>query len=358
MSASWLELSPVSSVLLTFIALIMLCAWPLITWLLALNIWPRWFDPSQRKRVRLPLLLLVWLMLGRWAASLLASSELLIYPGWIITTLKLLNLFTFAWVAITLISIFIRFLLSRKSSNRQWETSIKGFEKLSTFIILSLLFLSSLKTLGYSISSVLALSGIAGIAVSLAAKDVLSNILGGLFLYFDRPFAVGDWISSPDRNIEGTVEKLGIRQTKIRTFDKRPLYVPNAIFSNIIVENPTRMTNRRIYETFGVRYEDAQRIEPILEDIRAWLANNDLIDQKSLTMVHLDQFAPSSLDCFVYTFTKTRDWQEYHVIKQQVLLNILSIIEKHGASCAFPTRTLEWGTVHSPNPAVSTPLNR
>lgn len=67
-------------------------------------------------------------------------------------------------------------------------------------------------------------------------------------IYFDRPFKVGDWIRSPDRQIEGTVERIGWRMTIIRTFDKRPLYVPNSVFSSIVVENPSRMLNRRIYE--------------------------------------------------------------------------------------------------------------
>ena len=90
-----------------------------------------------------------------------------------------------------------------------------------------------------------------------AAKDLLANFFGGLTIYLDRPFAVGDWIRSPDREIEGTVERIGWRLTLIRTFDKRPLYIPNAVFTTIAVENPSRMHNRRIYETIGIRYDDA-----------------------------------------------------------------------------------------------------
>ena len=80
-----------------------------------------------------------------------------------------------------------------------------------------------------------------------------------MFVYLDRPFAVGDWVRSPDREIEGTVENIGWRVTRIRTFDKRPLYIPNSIFSQIAVENPSRMSNRRIKETIGIRYDDASK---------------------------------------------------------------------------------------------------
>ena len=114
-----------------------------------------------------------------------------------------------------------------------------------------------LQSLGVSVSGLLAFGGIGGIAVGFAARDLLANFLGGLSIYLDRPFTVGDWIRSPDREIEGTVEEIGWRMTRIRTFDQRPLYVPNSIFASVALENPSRMNNRRIYETLGIRYEDA-----------------------------------------------------------------------------------------------------
>ena len=87
-----------------------------------------------------------------------------------------------------------------------------------------------LQTLGFSISGVLAMGGVGGIAVGFAAKDLLANFFGGLIIYLDRPFSIGDWIRSPDRAIEGTVEKIGWRVTVIRNFESQPMYVPNSIF--------------------------------------------------------------------------------------------------------------------------------
>ncbi|MDH5425462.1 MAG: mechanosensitive ion channel family protein [Gammaproteobacteria bacterium] len=200
--------------------------------------------------------------------------------------------------------------------------------------------LVALQTLGFSISGVLAFGGIGGVAIGFAAKDLLANFFGGLIIYLDRPFAVGDWIRSSDREIEGVVETIGWRLTTIRTFDKRPLYIPNSIFSSIAVENPSRMSNRRIYETIGIRYEDSHKIPAIIDSVRSMLQQHDEIDTKQTLIVNFNKFAPSSLDFFIYTFTKTTDWVTYHKIKQAVLLDVLEIIEQHGAEVAFPTSTL------------------
>ena len=179
-----------------------------------------------------------------------------------------------------------------------------------------------------------------GLAVGFAAKDLLANFFGGLMIYMDRPFNVGEWIRSPDKEIEGTVEKIGWRLTTIRTFDKRPLYIPNSIFNNISVENPSRMSNRRIKETIGIRYDDLSKMEKIINDVRKMLKEHADIDTTKTLIVNFNEFAPSSLDFFIYTFTKTTDWIRYHEIKQDILLNIINIVESNGAECAFPTSTL------------------
>ena len=199
-----------------------------------------------------------------------------------------------------------------------------------------------LQTLGLSISGVLAFGGVGGIAIGFAAKDLLSNFFGGLFIYLDRPFDVGDWVRSPDREIEGTVEQIGWRVTRIRTFDKRPLYIPNSVFSQISVENPSRMSNRRIKETIGIRYDDISIMIIIINQVKEMLKAHPDIDTEKTLIVNFDCFAPSSLDFFIYTFTKTTDWIQFHEVKQNVLLKIIHIIEKNGAEIAFPTSTLHF----------------
>lgn len=197
-----------------------------------------------------------------------------------------------------------------------------------------------LQALGISISGVLAFGGVGGIAIGFAARDLLANFFGALMIFLDRPFSVGDWIRSPDREIEGTVEEIGWRLTLIRTFDKRPLYIPNSAFASLTVENPSRMQNRRIYETIGIRYDDINLMAGIVAEVEDMLKNHQAIDTRQTLMVNFVEFSASSVDFFVYCFTKTTVWTEFHAIKQDVLLKIAGIIDEQGGEIAFPTRTV------------------
>ncbi len=220
------------------------------------------------------------------------------------------------------------------------RTTIDALSKILRASVIITGVLVAMQTLGYSISGVLAFGGIGGVAVGFAAKDLLANFFGGLMIYLDRPFAVGDWIRSPDKEIEGTVEHIGWRTTRIRTFDKRPLYVPNSVFTSIAVENPQRMTHRRIFETIGIRYDDIGVMDAITRDVRRMLKEHPEIDDSQTLMVNFNAFGPSSVDFFVYCFTHTTVWTRFHEIKQEILLEIARIIANHGAEIAFPTRTL------------------
>lgn len=142
----------------------------------------------------------------------------------------------------------------------------------------------------------------------------------------------------------GTVEKIGWRLTTVRTFDKRPLYVPNSVFANISVQNPSRMTHRRINETIGIRYDDVSKLPNILAMVKDMLETHPDIDTNQTLIVNFNAYGPSSLDFFIYTMTKTINWIEYHRVKEDVLLKINDIIESVGAEFAFPTSTL-----HIPN---------
>lgn len=221
------------------------------------------------------------------------------------------------------------------------QTTIEAIGKLLRISVVVTFGLVVMQSIGVNISGLLAFGGIGGLAVGFAAKDMLANFFGGLTIYLDRPFAVGDWIRSPDRAIEGTVEQIGWRRTMIRNFELRPIYVPNAVFTSIVVENPSRMSNRRIFETIGLRYGDIGKVPAILGEIRELLKQHEGIDQNQTLMVYFDTFAESSLDFFVYAFTKTRNWAEFLEVKENILLQVADIIARHDAEIAFPTRTLQ-----------------
>jgi MscS family membrane protein len=207
-------------------------------------------------------------------------------------------------------------------------------------LVITITALIIMQELGLSISGLLAFGGVGGLIVGLAAKDLLSNFFGGMMIFFDRPFRVGEFIKSPDRNIEGVVEKIGWRLTIVRTFSKNVLYIPNTAFSSIIVENATRMSNRRINETIGIRYDDLNKMKDIIQDVNNVLENNRDIDQTQKAKVYFKSFSASSCDFFIYAFTITKDWEEFLRIKQDVLLKVAEIIENHNSEIAYPTSTV------------------
>ena len=220
------------------------------------------------------------------------------------------------------------------------KTTAQALGKLLRLVVIITSGLVILQTLGYSISGVLAMGGVGGIAVGFAAKDLLANFFGGLIVYLDRPFAVGDWIRSPDREIEGTVETIGWRVTVIRNFQSQPMYVPNSVFTTVIVENPSRMQNRRINETIGLRYSDLTNMDKVVSEVKVMLQQHEAIDADRTMMVNFNKFGASSLDFFIYCFTHTRVWVEFHQVKQDVMLRIADIIKANHAEIAFPTSTI------------------
>ncbi len=220
------------------------------------------------------------------------------------------------------------------------RTTVDALSKLGHLVVIIAAVLTLMQSFGFSVSGLLAAGGIGGIAIGFAAKDILANFFGGLTIYTDRPFVVGDWIRSPDKDIEGTVEKISWRYTQIRRFNKNPIYVPNSVFTTIAVENPSRMTNRRIKEIVGIRYDDIKLMPTIVKEVKKMLQSHKDIDTTKTLIVNFNAFNASSVDFLIYTFSKTVVWEEFHAVKQDVLLKVANIIEKHGAEIAYPTQTL------------------
>ena len=312
-----------------------------------------YWDNALIDAARRPVTLLAWIVGLSFAIQILQiETEVtlldLVEPARVVGVIGCIT-----WFVVRFISNVEKGVVAhRRARNEPIDiTTVDAIGKLLRISVLITAVLVALQSLGFSISGVLAFGGIGGLAISFAAKDLLANFFGGLMIYLDRPFAVGEWVRSNDRNIEGTVEEIGWRLTRIRTFDQRPLYVPNGIFTQISVENPSRMTNRRISETIGIRYDDFSKVAVIVRDIKDMLRQHSDIDQNQTLIVNFLQYGPSTLDLMVYTFTKTTVWVDYHAIKQDVLIKIGEIIESHEAEIALPTQTLhlvEGAREHTP----------
>ena len=299
------------------------------------------YDDALLEALRKPVGVLIWVLGISFAAESVGGQDQAEIFDSIETFRDVAVVWLLVWFALRFISyVEVHITDAEYGGGTVDSTTVHAISKLLRATVIITGVLLALQAFGISISGVLAFGGIGGIAVGFAARDLLANFFGALMIFLDRPFVVGDWIRSPDRELEGTVEDIGWRLTRIRTFDKRPLYVPNSVFTSIAVENPSRMQNRRIYETIGLRYDDQAVVAKIVAEVESMLKAHEQIDTGQTLMVNFVEFGPSSLDFFVYCFTKTTVWSEFHVIKQDVLLKISDIIARHDAEIAFPTQTL------------------
>ena len=219
-------------------------------------------------------------------------------------------------------------------------SGIDAIEKLSKVVVVIIWSIFALGKMGFNLNALLAFGGAGGILVGFAGKDLFANIFGGLIIYLDKPFAVGDWIASPDKEIEGDVEFIGWRQTRILTFEKFPIYVPNSIFGTIVIQNKSRLRSRRIKETMNVRYLDVDKIDKITNDITTMLKEHPGINKKYKMFVNFTNFTNGMLTLTVYTFTNTTEFVRFYEIKQDVLLRIANIIKENGAEIAFTPNSL------------------
>lgn len=299
------------------------------------------WDDAVLGATKKPIGFFIWFGGAVWALHILAQHSGKDWSVGLSQFWRIGIIFILAWLALRLIGAVEQELSvdkeGRKVRDKTTLRAVTHILKLSTLITAALVMLQNL---GISISGVLAFGGIGGIAVGFAARDLLANFFGAIMIFVDKPFKIGDWVRSPDREIEGTVEEIGWRMTRIRTFDQRPLYVPNSVFVNIAVENPSRMFNRRIKENFGLRYCDADKMARIVRDVKQMLMDNPEIDKSKTLIVAFDNYGDFALHFFIYTFSKTTVWTEYHEVKQNVLLKIEEIVHRHGADFAFPTQEL------------------
>ncbi len=228
--------------------------------------------------------------------------------------------------------------INEKTSVHIDEILIPLLSKTLQFVIIAISLTIILQEFGYSIEGFIAGLGLGGLAISLAAKDALANFLGGIVIISEKPFTIGDWVLTP--SVEGTVEDITFRSTKIRTFADALVTVPNAQLSNEPITNWSKMGKRRITYYLRLAYGTPRdKIEKIVERIETLLRNHPEIHQETI-FVKFDEFNESSLDIFLYFFTKSTVWGEYLTVKEEINLKILDIVEEEGVSFAFPARRL------------------
>ncbi len=237
-----------------------------------------------------------------------------------------------AWILLRWKTILQRDVLNRKIDS--------GFVHMAGRILSVMIIAISLMIVfqiwGLNIGPLIAFGGIGAAAIGFAGKDVIANFCSGLMLYLNRPFVVGDSILLPDQKVEGQVEEIGWYLTALRDKEKRPVYLPNSIFSQAQVINTSRMTHRHIEETVGVRYEDFSRIPELVEKIKAVIAGHPDIDAHLPVLVALKSFNQFALDLYINAYTLQTRYEEYLLVKHEILMAIYKTLLEVGAEIPMP----------------------
>lgn len=208
---------------------------------------------------------------------------------------------------------------------------------ISAFVVLVLQILS---LLGVSAAVLITTGGFGAAAVAFGAQGIVSNSLSGLSLYINRPFVVGEFIDIPSEGLMGTVESIGWFYTQLRSLDRQPVFIPNTIFTSKSVLNISEIDNRRIWIEFGLTYDDRPRIPAILAELNQVLAGHSGVEQDKTKAVNFIGYGDSSLDLRLLCHANSGDVMAAWALQQDLLLAIGDVVERHGASMPFPTRTL------------------
>ena len=198
---------------------------------------------------------------------------------------------------------------------------------------------SMLQVWGINVTALVASLGLGGLAFALAAKDTAANLFGSFALLADKAIRIGEWIKVGET--EGVVEAIGMRTTKIRSFQKSLITVPNQLIANTPIENFSRRGIRRIKLNVGLTYSTSrEQVVKIVEEIKFMLHNHEGISQKDTLLVNFESFGDSALNIFIYTFTSTANWDKYLDIREDVHLKIMQIVEENHSSFAFPSQSI------------------
>lgn len=304
-----------------------------------------WKDSFVRA-LYLPLSYYVWFFAIVHAIELIAEN---VEEGITIksmhTVLAAGAVIAFAWFLMRWKNNIVQYMISR-SKNREITVDpgkIDAIDKIVTVAIFFFVILILLEVTDRSVNTLIAFSGVGGLALAFASQEIISNFFGGFMIYLTQPFAIGDWIHLPEKNIEGTVEEIGWYMTRIRSLDKRPIYIPNSIFSKIVVITPSRMSHRQIKETIGIRPEDLPKLKTIISEIRDMLQQNPEIDRNQQILVNLSTFGQSSIDITISAYTIATDTASFMRVKEDILYKITNILSKNDAqlaSLASPTHQI------------------
>lgn len=210
----------------------------------------------------------------------------------------------------------------------------KGFRLIVVAIGISII----AEVFDYPIGGFITGLGLGGLAFALAAQDALANLFGGFVIITERPFSINDWILTP--SVEGIVEDITFRSTKVRTFAEALVTVPNSTLANEAITNWSKMGKCQVYFTFQVTYDSPiENVKNAVNRIDELLKRHTDIHQET-TFVTFDDFKDHGAEIMLYFFTKTTDWGEYLNVKEEINFKIMDILADEDVTIAIPSRRL------------------
>ncbi len=315
--------------------------WEAIIWLIILffilgsSLWLFWHWQNEAEQGPAPiwksrlLATLPW----PWFSGLLGIFLLGFWQGFSSVDSALLAHLPNAWFILTSLWFLWRWFSHWQAASEGHGRFLLGVSK-SAILVLSLLALAW--EFGINISALLAIGGLGGLALGLAAKDILANLFGSLMLMLDRPFKIGDWLRLPEKNIEGTVENIGWRSTTLRNIEQRPLIIPNHLFNNLLLENVSAMRARRIGMLLTLRHQDAEKLPELLAQWRSYLEAHPEVLKNPEFLVNLQGITPQGLEVSGQAFCTPRPLAEFLALREEVLQGFLEILYKNQAALAQP----------------------
>ena len=247
-----------------------------------------------------------------------------------------------AYRLVDLLSVYIAQLAS-KTDTKFDDLLVPLFRRALKILVVAFGIVFVAQNMDIKVTSLLAGLGIGGIALAMAAKDTVENLFGSVTVLIDRPFEIGDWIVVGD--VEGTVEELGFRSTRVRTFHNSLITLPNSLLVKASVDNLGARRYRRLKTMVSVQYDTPPgKIDAFCEGIRELIRNHPYT-RKDFYLVYFNQFAASSLDILLYAFHETPDWPTELRERHRLLVDIVRLAERLGVQFAFPTQTLHLASV-------------
>lgn len=239
-----------------------------------------------------------------------------------------------AWMLLRWKSVVQRDLLNKHS---HMDAGFIDFaNKIISVVVLGISLMIILQIWGLNIGPLIAFGGIGAAAIGFAGKDVIANFCSGIMLDINRPFVIGDTVVLPTYNLEGTIEEIGWSLTTVRDKEKRPVYLPNAIFSQVQVINASRMTHRRIEATIGISYDDFSRVPELVDKMKEAIVAHPDIDTHLPVLVVLKEFNEYTIDLYIDAYTLQTRYEKYWLVKHEVLMTVYNELLKAGVKAPVP----------------------